>query len=448
MSMKEMKKNDAQSALIGLMQDILSRCRQQGASDAAVRISQDNGLSVDVRMRDVETVLFHEDKGVSLTVYFGHQKGSASSTDVSDSAVDNLIRAACDIAKVSAADPCFGLAEQELMRHDHPDLDLHHPWHITSDEAVAQALACEEQALSMDSRIKNSEGVNLSTYTYTHGYANTHGAEGVVNGTRHSLSCSLIVAEDGKMQRDYDYTNARRHEDLLDNASLANSTVERAIARLGARKIKTGKVPVIFSSRCSSSLMNAFINAINGGNLYRKNSFLLDSVGHQVFPHWFRIHEQPHLLRGLGSASFDGDGVPTRNNVFVHDGIVQQYVLSTYSARRLGLETTANSDGVHNMIVQSNAGGLQDLLKQMGRGLLVTELMGQGINLMTGDYSRGVNGFWVEQGEIQHPVEEITIAGNLRDMFLNIQTIGNDVDRNLATQCGSIWIGEMMVGGS
>lgn len=443
-----MKKNVDPSDFSGLMQDILHRCKQQGASDAVVGINHDSGLSVDVRMRDVETVLFHEDKGVSVTVYFGHQKGSASSTDLSVSALDNLIRAACDIAKVSAVDPCFGLAEKELMSKQHPDLDLYYPWDITSDEAVKQALICEEHALSLDPRIKNSDGVNLSTYTFKHGYANTHGAEGIVKGSRHSLSCSLIAETDGKMQRDYDYTNARRHEDLIASTTLAKSAVERTTSRLGARKIKTGKVPVIFSSRCSSSLMSAFVGAISGGNLYRKNSFLLDSVGVKVFPHWMHIEEHPRILRGLGSASFDGDGVPTRQNVFVRDGIVQQYILSTYSARRLGLQTTANSDGVHNLTVQSNAGDLAALIKNMGRGLLVTEMMGQGVNLITGDYSRGASGFWVEQGEIQHAVEEITIAGNLRDIFLNIQAVGNDVDRNLPTQCGSIWINDMMLGGA
>lgn len=444
---KDIKKCSDSPGLTALMQDILQRCKAQGASDAAALVNHDMGLSVDVRMRDVETVLFHEDKGVSLTVYFGQQKGHASSTDLSDAALDNLIRAACDIAKVSTEDPCYGLADRTLMSKEHPDLDLYHPWDVTPEEAIKKALICEEQALSLDKRITNSDGVNLSTYTFCHVYGNTHGAEGVLKGSTHTLSCSLIAGKDSKMQRDYAYTKARCHQNLISTADLAQQVVDRTTARLGARKIKTGPVPVIFSSRCSSSLMNAFINAISGSNLYRKNSFLLNSIGTQVFPNWMHVYERPRLLRGLGSAPFDGDGVATRDNIFVEAGIVQQYVLGTYSARRLGLETSANSDGVHNLTIQSNAEDLSTLLQQMGRGLLITELMGQGVNLLTGDYSRGVSGFWVERGEIQYPVEEITVAGNLRDIFRNIEAIGQDADPNLATQCGSIWIREMMVGG-
>lgn len=433
--------------LTSLMQDILDRCRKAGASDAAVSVHHDHGLSVDVRMHDVETVLFHEDKSVSLTVYFDKKKGNASSTDTSSAALDSMIHAACDIAQVSSPDACFGLADKALMRDTHPDLDLDHPWEIEPNEAIEHALACEREALTLDKRIVNSDGVNLSIARFTHAYANTFGASGLITGTHHTLSCSLIAEEQGRMQRDYDYTTARRAEDLILPEILARQAVERTTRRLGARKLPTAKWPVVFSPRISSGLIGTFIQAVSGSNLYRKHSFLVDSIGKQVFPNWMKIYEEPYLLRGLGSAPFDSEGVPTRNNIFVEDGKVTQYVLGSYSARRLGLETSANSDGVHNLMIKANADSLSDILKQMGKGLLITELMGQGINLVTGDYSRGAAGFWVEQGEIQYPVEEITIAGNLKDMFMNIQAIGQDYDANHATRCGSICIAEMMIGG-
>ncbi|QRN04331.1 metalloprotease PmbA [Legionella sp. MW5194] len=433
--------------LKALMQEVLALAKAKGASDAAVSVNHDSGFSVDVRMKDVETVSFNEDKGVSLTVYFGHRKGSASSTDTSPKALDAMVNAACDIARVSAVDFCFGLADKELMTNEHPDLDLYHPWDITPVQAIERALACETHALSLDRRIANSDGVNFGTYTYSYGYANTYGGEGIMRGSRHSLSCSLISREGESMQRDYDYTTARHGSELKSPEELAESAVRRAVSRLGARKIKTQKLPVIFSSRVSSGLISSFVGAISGSNLYRKNSFLLDSIGKQVFPKGFKIYEQPRLLRALGSSAFDGEGVPTRNNVLVEDGRVCQYVLGSYSARRLGLKTTANSDGVHNLTVDANAGDLPSLLKQMGTGLLVTELMGQGVNGLTGDYSRGATGFWVKDGEIQHPVEEITIASNLKDMFLAIAAVGTDINPNIATRCGSILISQMMVAG-
>ncbi|MGQ3891020.1 metalloprotease PmbA [Legionella sp. CNM-4043-24] len=435
------------SDLSTLMQDVLRRARAQGATDASVSVNHDEGYSVDVRMGQVETVSFNEDKGVSLVVYVGHRKGGASSTDTSPEALDALVSAACDIARVSAADPCFGLADRELMTNDFHDLDLYHPWDIAPPDAIKLALDCEAQALAADKRISNSDGVSLSTYNFIHGFANTYGGEGTIQGSRHSISCSLIAREGDSMQRDYDYTTARSQESLRDLRSLAQSAAERVTSRLGARQIKTQKIPVLFSSRISSGIIFNFINAISGSNLYRKNSFLLDSVGKRVFPSGFRIYERPHLHAGLGSSGFDGEGVPTRNNVFVDDGIVNQYVLGSYSARRMGLKTTANSGGVHNLTVDSNAGDLSDLLKKMHTGLLVTELMGQGVNGLTGDYSRGASGFWVENGVIQYPVEEVTIAGNLKDMFLGIQAVGTDINPNLAAHCGSILINEMMVAG-
>jgi len=440
-------KQKTASNLSALMQDVLARAHAQGATDASVAVNNDIGYSVDVRMGEVETVGFNEDKGVSLVVYFGNRKGGASSTDTTPAALDTLVTAACDIARVSASDPCFGLADRELMTNEFPELDLYHPWSITPAEAIEKALACEGHALSLDSRIHNSDGVNFSTYDFHHAFANTYGGQGIIHGSRHSISCSLIAKEGEAMQRDYDYTTGRHPDHLTDLKQLAEKAAERATSRLGARKIKTQKCSVIFSNRVSSGLLSSFINAISGSNLYRKNSFLLDSIDKQIFPVGFKIYEQPHLLQALGSSAFDGEGVPTRNNIFVEDGRLCQYVLSSYSARRMGLKTTANSGGVHNLTIDANAGDLNDLLKKMNTGLLVTELMGQGINGLTGDYSRGASGFWVENGEIQYPVEEITIASNLKDMFLGITAVGNDINPNISTRCGSILLDQMMVAG-
>ncbi|KTC84216.1 metalloprotease PmbA [Legionella brunensis] len=435
------------SNLSELMHEVLDRAKAQGATDAMVSVNHDSGFSVDVRMGEVETVAFNEDKGISLVVYIGNRKGGASSTDTSPAALDTLVAAACDIAKVSAADPCFGLADRELMTTKYPDLDLYHPWAITPPEAIKKALACESHALALDKRISNSDGVNFSTHAFCNGFANTYGGEGIIQSTRHGVSCSLIAKEGDSMQRDYDYTTARYAEGLCSLEEIAKNAVERATSRLGARQIKTQKVPVLFSSRISSGLFSSFINAISGGNLYRKNSFLLDSIGKEIFPTGFKVYEQPYLLRGLGSSPFDGEGVPTRNNVFIDNGVLCQYVLGSYSARRLGLKTTADSGGVHNLTIDANAGDLQDLLKKMNKGLLVTELMGQGVNGLTGDYSRGATGFWVENGQIQYPVEEITIAGNLKDMFKSIVAVGSDINPNYSTRCGSVLIAEMMVAG-
>ena len=433
--------------LTQIMNDVLDHARQQGATDASVAVNHDTGFSVDVRMREVETVAFSEDRGVGITVYIGQKKGSASSSDTSPAALSAMVSAAVEIAKVSAADPCFGLPERELLTSQYQDLDLFHPWDIKPAQAIEMALHCEGQALDMDKRIANSDGVNISTYNFCHAFANTRGWEGITHSSRHSISCSLIAKAGELMQRDYDYTTSRCADSLLSIDLLADSAVKRAVGRLGAQKLKTQKMPVLFSSRLSGGLISSFIGAISGSSLYRKNSFLMDSVGQQVFPAGIRIHEQPHLLRALGSSPFDGEGVPTRNNVFVDDGRGCQYVLGCYSARRMGLRTTANSGGVFNLTIDPTAGDFPALLKQMGTGLLVTELMGNGANGLTGDYSRGASGFWVENGVIQYPVEEITIAGNLKDMFRAIVAIGSDINPNVATHCGSVLIEEMMIAG-
>ncbi|EHL32325.1 metalloprotease PmbA [Legionella drancourtii] len=433
--------------LTSLMNDVLELAKKEGATDAMVAVNNDRGFSVDVRMGAVETVAFSEDKGVGLTVYIGQRKGGASSTDTSPEALRTMVKAACDIARVSAEDSCFGLADKELMTKEHPDLDLFHPWDVDPQQAIDLALKCESYALSLDKRITNSDGVNVSSYESHHGFANTNGGFGFVHSTRHGLSCSLIAAEGEEMQRDYDYTTVRNAKDLVDPLVIAQNAVERALSRLGARQIKTQTTPVIFSSRVSSGLFASFINAISGSNLYRKNTFLLDSIGQQIFPEFIRIYEQPHLLGALGSSPFDSEGVPTRPNLIVDNGRVMQYVLGSYSARRLGLKTTANSDGVHNLTVDPTTGDLSELLNEMGTGLLVTELMGQGVNGVTGDYSRGASGYWVENGVIQFPVDEITIAGNLKEMFQSILAVGNDINPNIPMRCGSVLIEKMMVAG-
>lgn len=430
-----------------LMKEALALARAKGATDAMVMINHDQGFSIDVRMGEVETIAFNEDKSLSLVVYIGQRKGGASSTDLSPRALEAMVTAACDIARVSAEDKCFGLPDRAVLTHDFPELYLNYPWLITPPQAVEKALACEAYALGLDKRISNSDGVNISTYHFTHAFANSYGFEGMYDGTRHGLSCSLIAKEGETMQRDYDYTTARNPLNLASIETVAESAVFRTVNRLGASKLKTQKIPVLFSSRVSSGLFSSFIHAISGSSLYRKNSFLLDSQGKQIFPKSFKITEHPHLPGTLGSAPFDGEGVLTRNNVFVEDGRVCQYVLGSYSARRMGLQTSANSGGVHNLTIDANAGDLADLLKKMDKGLLVTELMGHGVNGLTGDYSRGASGFWVEGGKIQFPVEGITIASNLKDMYQRISAVGTDINPNIATRCGSVLVEEMMVAG-
>lgn len=432
-----------------LLQKVLLRATKMGATDAAVSANLNHGFSVEVRMGEVDTVEFNQDKGLSVTVFSGQRLGQASSTDTSEASIDQIIQSALDIAQVSAIDPCFGLAEPALMSKTQEDLDLYHPWNITPEWAIKTALECEAQALAFDKRIINSDGVGISTYESCVGYANTHGAHGVRLGTRHGISCAVMAQENHKNQRDYDYSTSRNAAALASTFEVAQQASRRTVERLNAQKIKTQKAAVIFTNRLSSGFFNHFIQAISGTNLYRKNTFLLDTLDEQLFPNWMQIYEQPFLKNGLGSASFDGDGVITRENTFVQDGQLLQYVLGTYSARRLGMETTANANGVHNLTIEANcAGGLDAMMQTMDTGLLVTELMGQGVNGLTGDYSRGASGFWVEKGKIAFPVEEITIAGNLKSLFKHIIAVGSDVNRNYASHCGSLLIEEMTIAGS
>ena len=430
-----------------IMETVMKLAKDKGATDSSVAINLDSGFSVDVRIGAVETVAFSEDKGIGVNVYIGNAKGSASSSDTSHAALDAMVQAAIDIASVSASDSCFGLPEKELLSNVIPDLDLYFPWEISPEDAIKKVIELESRAMSLDKRITNSDGSQLSTYTFCIGHANTNGFMEFVQSSRHSISCSLVAENESGKQRDYDYTTARYFEKLLNIEDLAKSVVDRTVSRLGAKKIKTQKVPVVFSQRISSGLFSTFISAINGNNIYRKNSFLLDKIGEQLFPKNIQVYEQPHILCGLGSSPFDGEGILTRNNVIVKDGVLNQYVLNTYSARKLNLTTTANSGGVYNLTIAPTTGDLNQLLKKMDKGLLVTELMGHGVNILTGDYSRGATGFWVENGEIQFPVEEITIASNLIDMFKNIVDVGNDINPNISTKCGSLLISQMTIAG-
>lgn len=425
----------------------LREAKIQGASAAEASVSIESGLSVTVRLGEVETIEYNRDKGLGITVYFDQCKGSASSTDFTSRAVYETVHAACDIARFTAMDEYAGLAEIADLAQDIPDLDLYHPWNINADQGITLALQCEAAARDQDSRITNSEGATLSTHDGFHLYANSNGFMHGYPSSRHSLSCAVIAQQDTSMQRDYWYTVARNSVDLESPESVGFKAAQRVLRRLNSRQLSSCQVPVLFEADIARTLLGHFLHAISGSSLYRKASFLLDHLGKSVFPPWIRIDERPHLPKALGSAPFDNEGVATCARDIVCDGVLKGYLLDSYAARRLGMETTGNAGGVHNLYVNTGTQEFADLLRLMDRGLLVTELMGQGVNIVTGDYSRGANGFWVEQGEIQYPVDEITIADHLGEMYRNIQAIGNDVDTrgNLCT--GSILIERMTVAG-
>jgi PmbA protein len=434
--------------LAGLAQEVLRLAAARGASQAEVSISEDAGLAVNVRMGEVETVERTRDRGVSLTVYFGQRKASASTADLQPASLIATVEQACAIAGFTEADPASGLADAGLMATDLREFDQWHPWPLDAERAIELALAAESKGLEFDARISNSDGAAVNTSESIASYANSHGFVGFERSTGHSISCSLIAGKDDGMQRDYWYTTALSSEDLESAANVGRRAAERTLARLGPKPIKTGEFPVLFSPEMARSLVGHLLGAVSGGALYRRASFLLDSVGTQLFPDWFRIGEDPFIQRGFRSSAFDAEGVATRAQDLVRDGILTRYVLGSYSARKLGLVTTANAGGVHNLQVAANAGDCAELVRGMGRGLLVTELMGQGVNTITGDYSRGAAGFWVENGQIQHAVDEITIAGKLRDMFMAIEAVGNDVDRRSHVLVGSILVGKMTVAGA
>ena len=434
--------------LQSLAEFALQEATQQQASAAEVGVSNSHGVSVTVRMGEVETVEHYSDQQVLITVYRDQCKGSASTSDLSPAAIRSAVQSACSIARFTASDDCAGLADPNRMATEIMDLDLYHPWERSTPELIELATACEDAARHYDERISNSEGATVDRYAGAHVYANSHGFIGGVARTRASISCAVIAGQQDSMQRDYWFSTARNPADLESVTAIGERAAQRAMARLNARQIKTCQVPVLYTPEMARSLLSHFVAAIRGSSLYRKASFLLDCKGQQIFPEFVHIDEQPHIPSGLGSAVFDSEGVATQARDYVTNGVLQDYVLNSYSARKLGLTTTGNAGGVRNLSIRPGGMDQIALLQEMQQGLLVTEMMGSGVNGVTGDYSRGASGFWVENGEIQYPVEEITVAGNLRDMFRQIRAVGNDVDIRSNIRSASLLIDGMTVAGN
>ncbi len=430
-----------------VVQQLLDEAKHQGASAAEAAFSVDNGLSVSARLGEVETVEYHCDQGIGVTVYFGQKKGSASTNDISIDSLKETVKAACSIARYTSADEYAGLPDANLLATEFPDLDLNHPWDINAEQAIELAIECENAARNYDKAISNSEGASINTHQGTRVFGNSLGFLQGYQSSRHSLSCSVLAGSGDAMQRDYWYSVARSPAGLELARQVGEKAAQRTLARLDARSLSTRQCPVLFASEMASGLIGAMIGAISGGSLYRKSSFLLDSLDTQILPEFVRIHEQPFLKGALGSGSYDAEGVATQARDIVSEGILRSYVLSTYSARKLGMQTTGNAGGVHNLTVESGDNDFVGMLKLLDTGLLVTELMGQGVNRVTGDYSRGASGFWVENGVIQYPVQEITIAGNLKHMLRNMVAIGNDVDMRGNVRVGSILLERMAIAG-
>jgi PmbA protein len=434
--------------LLALVELSLEEARALGATQAESAISMDVGLSVAVRLGEVETIEYQRDRGMAVTVYFGTRKGSASTADLGPDALRETVAKACSIARFTAEDACAGLADPDTLATSIPDLDLAHAWDVTPERACDLALECEAAAMAVDPRITNSEGAALSTHRGVRAYGNSHGFLGAYPGTVHSLSCAVLGSEGEAMERDYWYTTARDWRELEPAAAVGRQSGERAVRRLGARQLGTMRVPVLFAPEVARGLIGHFVGAVRGGSQYRRASFLLGAAGQQVFPDWFCISERPHVPKALASAPFDHEGVATQDRELVAGGVLLGYVLGSYSARKLGLRTTGNAGGTHNLIVLGRGRDFEAMLAHMGRGLLVTELMGQGVNGVTGDYSRGAAGFWVENGRVVHPVHEVTVAGNLRDMYRAIVDVGSDVDPRGGIRCGSILVEQMTVAGA
>jgi len=427
--------------------DILAVARRLGASDAEAHISEGFGQTVNVRKSEIETIEHNRDKEVGVSCYLGKQSGYASSSDFSREAIEATVRKALTIASFTARDEASGLAEPELLATEVRDLDLFHPWDPSVDDAARMARECEDAAFALDARVTNSEGASVSSQQSQFAIAMTNGFVGAMRTSRHYISCSIIVGEGDEMQRDDWYSSARAPSDLASPAAIGDYAGRRALSRLGGRRIRTARVPVIFEAPVATGFIGHFISAASGGSLYRKSSFLLDSLGRQVFSPVVTLREEPHLLRGHASSFFDDDGVATRPREVVSKGVLQEYFLGVYSARKLGMRSTGSAGGNQNLIVTPGDQDLDALIRTMGRGLLVTELMGQGVNLVTGDYSRGAAGYWVENGEIRHPVHEVTIAGHLPEMFRNVVAVGNDVIVRGSRRCGSILVDGMTIAG-
>ncbi len=447
------RSDQEQVELEDLTQQILDEAKRRGATAAEAASSVEEGYSTTVRLGEVETVEHHKDRGMGVTVYFGQRKGTASTSDFSISSIRSAVEAACDIARHTEEDPHAGLADPEKMATEFPDLELEQPWEVDVEASVEVAKRCEQAALDRDSRIVNSEGGSVSSHRSVRVYGNSHGFLSGYSGTRHGISCSVVASESrsrdpGAMVRDHWYSGSRDPLQLESPEEVGQHAAVRALERLGGRKGRTTQAPVLFDATVAGGLLGHLTAAIRGGNLYRKASFLLDELGNQIFPDFITIHEDPYRRRGVASAPFDSEGVATHQQPFVVDGVLTRYALDSYAARRLGMESTGNGGGVRNLMITHGDHNRESLISKMGEGFLVTELMGQGVNTITGDYSRGAAGFWVEGGEIAYPVEEITIAGNLREMFGQIVAVGSDVDRRGNIQSGSILLEQMSIAGS
>ena len=422
---------------------------QKAGATAEVGVTKVSGLSVSTRLQEIENVEFTNDGALGISVYLGQQKGNASTSDLSEEAIKNTVEAALAIAKYTSPDDCTGLADKELMAFEAPDLALYHSANVDVEQATKLALEAEKAALEYDEKIVNSNGASFNSHTGVRVYGNTHGMLQSYLSSRYSLSCSVIGGELDQLENDYEYTVSREFDALSSADWVGQNCAKKVIARLNPQKLTTREVPVIFLNDVATGLISHLTGAISGGSLYRKSSFLLDHLGKQVLPAWFQISERPHLLKRLASTPFDSEGVRTQDLEIIQDGVLQTYLLTSYSGRKMGMQSTGHAGGIHNWLVKPNlTGGLTALLRQMGTGLLVTDVMGQGVNIVTGDYSRGAAGFWVENGEIQYPVAEITIAGQLQDMLKNIVAVADDVEHRSNIQTGSILLDKMKISGN
>ena len=426
----------------------LKYAKSLGANEASVSFADGEGFSVTARNRAIETVQDYKDQSFSVTVYLDKSVGSASSNNLSESAIKTTIDKAFSLSSLTARDDCNGLADKERMATSAMDLDLYFPWDLDIKKAETMAIECEASAIEYDDKVINSEGATVGSYMNQSLYANSHGFSGETKSTGHSISCTAIASDNGLMEMDYDYTSARHYKDLQDHKEIGSLAAKQALDHLGSRKIKTTKAPVVFSPKVSSSLISHLMTAISGSSLYRNASFLVDSKDKKICPEFISIREEPHLKRGFSSSYFDAEGVETVPRCIVEDGVLKGYLLSSYSARRLGLDTTGNAGGHHNLIVEPTAEeNLESMIKNIDSGFLVTGLIGYGVNIVNGDYSRGANGFWIENGEIAYPVSEVTVAGNLKDMLMQINTIGNDPEKKGSIFSGSILIDDLMIAG-
>ena len=422
---------------------------QKAGATAEVGVTKVSGLSVSTRLQEIENVEFTNDGALGISVYLGQQKGNASTSDLSEEAIKNTVEAALAIAKYTSPDDCTGLADKELMAFEAPDLALYHSANVDVEQATKLALEAEKSALEYDAKIVNSNGASFNSHTGVRVYGNTHGMLQSYLSSRYSLSCSVIGGELDQLENDYEYTISREFDALSSADWVGQNCAKKVIARLNPQKLTTREVPVIFLNDVATGLISHLTGAISGGSLYRKSSFLLDHLGKQVLPDWFQISERPHLLKRLASTPFDSEGVRTQDLEIIQDGVLQTYLLTSYSGRKMGMQSTGHAGGIHNWLVKPNlTGGLTALLRQMGTGLLVTDVMGQGVNIVTGDYSRGAAGFWVENGEIQYPVAEITIAGQLQDMLKNIVAVADDIEHRSNIQTGSILLDKMKISGN